>query len=211
MINSASSFAKAGIIPVIKIQDAKKAPDLAKALLAGGITAAEVTFRTDAAADAILAIAKAVPELYVCAGTILSVEDAKKAKEAGANAIISPGTDLEVLDWCEKENIPYVPGISTATELMTCLKKGLQFVKLFPAETVGGVDMIKALSGPFPSVQFMPTGGISPQNFKNYLALKNVVACGGSWLVPEDALEQGDFKKIESLARETRTMLDQLF
>lgn len=208
MINCASSFKKVGVVPVIKIKDANKAVPLAKALLAGGITAAEITFRTDAAVDAIESIAKSVPELYVCAGTVLSVSDAKKAKEAGAKAIISPGTDLEVLDWCETNEIPYIPGISSATELMACLKKGLSFVKLFPAETVGGISMIKALSGPFPTVEFMPTGGIQPQNFKEYLALKNVVACGGSWLVPEEDLEQNDFKHITLLAQETTNLLE---
>lgn len=207
MINCAESFRKAGVIPVIKIGDAAKAPQLAKALMAGGITAAEVTFRTPAAADAIHAMVQAEPEMYVCAGTVLTVADAERARQAGARAIISPGTSMALFSWCEANGLPYIPGVASATELMACLEKGVQFVKLFPAETVGGIEMLGALGAPFPTVQFMPTGGVNPGNVKSYLALPNVVACGGSWLVPGDALENGDFARIEALAKETSQML----
>ncbi len=197
-----AKFREIGVIPVIKINNAESAVPLAKALCAGGLPAAEITFRTAAAEDAIRRIAKEVPEICVCAGTVLSVETAQRAVLAGAGAIISPGMNREVVLWCKENNIPVIPGCATPTEVESCIRMGLDFVKLFPAEVVGGVKMLRALSGPYSFMQFMPTGGISPQNVREYLKLDNVVCCGGSWMVPENLLEEGNFEAITVLAKE---------
>ena len=194
-------LASIGIIPVIKINDAEKAVPLARALCAGGQPAAEVTFRTPAAAEAIRRIRAEVPAVCVCAGTVLNAETAERAVEAGAEAVISPGTNPAVVKWCLEMGVPVIPGCATPTEVEACMRMGLDFVKLFPAEVVGGVAMLKALSGPYSHMAFMPTGGVSPENAAAYLAQKNVVCCGGSWMVPEKLLESGDFAAIERLAR----------
>ena len=194
-------LASIGIIPVIKINDAEKAVPLARALCAGGLPAAEVTFRTPAAAEAIRRIRAEVPAVCVCAGTVLNAETAERAVEAGAEAVISPGTNPAVVKWCLEMGVPVIPGCATPTEVEACMRMGLDFVKLFPAEVVGGVAMLKALSGPYSHMAFMPTGGVSPENAPSYLAQKNVVCCGGSWMVPEKLLESGDFAAIERLAR----------
>ncbi len=152
------------IIPVLKIRDAKKAVPLARALQEGGLPAAEVTFRTEAAEEAIRSIARELPEVCVCAGTVLTPQQAEQAVNAGAKAIISPGTNLETVKWCIAHEIPVIPGCATPTEVEACMRLGLSLVKLFPAEVVGGVAMLKALHGPYSSMQFMPTGGIKPQN-----------------------------------------------
>lgn len=205
-MNIQEKLQKIGIVPVIKITDAEKAVPLAEALRNGGLPAAEITFRTAAAEAAIRAVHKALPEVCVCAGTVLDVETAKRAVEAGAAAVISPGTNPEVVAWCIENDVPVIPGCATPSEIETCMRMGLDFVKLFPAEVVGGVSMLKALSGPYGAMRFMPTGGISPENVKNYLALSNVVCCGGSWMVPEKLLDAGDFKAIEALAREAAAL-----
>lgn len=196
-----------GVIPVIKINDAEKAAPLARALRDGGLPAAEVTFRTAAAAEAIRRIKAELPEVCVCAGTVLTVETAKEAVAAGAEAIISPGTNPEVVRWCMENRVPVIPGCATPTEVEACMRMGLDFVKLFPAEVVGGVKMLKALSGPYGGMAFMPTGGISPENAGQYLALKNVVCCGGSWMVPEKLLDSDDFAAIEELARKAAALV----
>lgn len=200
-------LAEIGIIPVIKIDNAEKAVPLAKALQNGGLPAAEVTFRTEAAEEAIRRIAAEVPDVCVCAGTVLNVETAKRAVNAGACAIISPGTNPEVVTWCQENNVPVIPGCATPTEVEACMRMGLDFVKLFPAEVVGGVKMLKALAGPYGNMKFMPTGGISPENAAGYLALKNVVCCGGSWMVPGKLLDNNDFAAIEALAKEAATIV----
>lgn len=191
-----------GIIPVIQINDAEKAVPLALALKKGGLPAAEVTFRTDAAEEAIRRIKVEVPDVCVCAGTVLNVKTAERAVKAGASAIISPGTNPEVVHWCIAHRVPVIPGCATPTEVEACMRMGLDFVKLFPAEVVGGVKMLKALGGPYGNMKFMPTGGISAQNAAEYLALPNVQCCGGSWMVPGGLLDAGDFDAIEALARE---------
>lgn len=191
---------KIRIIPVIKIDDTEKALPLAQALLDGGLGAAEITFRTDAAEESIRRIAQEIPDMCICAGTVLTVEQARCAVEAGAKAIISPGFDEEVVCWCLKQGIPVLPGCATPTQLQVCLRLGLKEVKLFPAEVIGGVKMLESLAGPYAGVRFMPTGGISPTNVKNYLALPNVFCGGGTWMVRGDALKSGDFHKIASLS-----------
>jgi 2-dehydro-3-deoxyphosphogluconate aldolase / (4S)-4-hydroxy-2-oxoglutarate aldolase len=197
-----------GIVPVIKINHEKNAVLLAKSLLAGGLPAAEITFRSDAAENSIREIALHVPEICVCAGTVLNVETARRAVDAGAKAIISPGTNLEVVRWCLEHGVPVIPGCATPTEIEACMREGLNTVKLFPAEVVGGVSLLKALSGPYGRMKFMPTGGISTSNVREYLALKNVVACGGSWIVPENLLAEDRFDEIQALAEQAAEIRD---
>lgn len=201
-MNFRETLKSIGIIPVIQINDAEKAVPLALALKKGGLPAAEVTFRTDAAEEAIRRIKIEVPDVCVCAGTVLNVKTAERAVKAGASAIISPGTNPEVVRWCIANRVPVIPGCATPTEVEACMRMGLDFVKLFPAEVVGGVKMLKALGGPYGNMKFMPTGGISAQNVAEYLALPNVLCCGGSWMVPGGLLDAGDFDAIEALARE---------
>lgn len=191
-----------GIIPVIKINDVTVSENLGEALLRGGLPAAEVTFRSDAAPEAIHAMSQKVPDLLLCAGTILNVENAKCAVEAGAKVIISPGINLEVIRWCRGKGIPVIPGCATPSEVEACMREGLKIVKLFPAEVLGGIKMLKALQGPYGTMKFMPTGGITPTTVFDYLIQPNVVACGGSWLTPEKLLNSDQFDKIEMLARE---------
>lgn len=197
-----------GIVPVIKMDTAENAVPLAKALQAGGLPAAEITFRSEAAEASIRAIAENVPGMCVCAGTVLNVENARRAVEAGAKAVISPGTNLEVVRWCVEHHVPVIPGCATPTEVEACMREGLKTVKLFPAEVVGGVKMLKALAGPYAGMKFMPTGGISLANAKDYLLLKNVVACGGSWIVPGNLLAEKRFDAIEKLAAEAAQLRD---
>lgn len=192
---------QAGVIPVIRLENESDAAPLAKALLAGGIAAAEITFRTPAAAKAIENIAKAEPGMFLCAGTVLTAEQAHEAVESGARAIVSPGTNPKVVEWCLAHDIPVCPGCATPTEVEAALAMGLSTLKLFPAEAIGGVKLLKALYGPYSHVQFMPTGGISPDNLKDYLSQPNVIACGGSWLCPEKAVASGDWEQITSLAQ----------
>ena len=190
-----------GILPVIKIDDALQAEKLACALIKGGLPAAEITFRTEAAEEAIYRIKKHVPKAHVCAGTVLTIENAERAVAAGAEAIISPGINPAVVRWCTEHRIPVVPGCATPSDVEDCMRMGLRVVKLFPAEVIGGLKMLKALSGPYPKMKFMPTGGIGPANVQNYLKLSNVLCCAGSWMVSEGALNRGDFVEIEESAR----------
>lgn len=191
---------EAGIVPVVKISGADKAAALARALLEGGLPAAEITFRTDAAAASIAAIAREVPEVLVCAGTVLTVDTAKQAVDAGAAGIICPGTNPAVVEWCLDKGVPVLPGCATPTEVEACMRMGLGAVKLFPASVIGGVEMLKALSGPYGSMLFMPTGGIRPENAGDYLALSNVLAVGGSWIASERDMAAGDFESIREKA-----------
>ncbi|MVB11971.1 putative KHG/KDPG aldolase [Caprobacter fermentans] len=210
MIDMTRMLYKIGIIPVIKMDCLEHAVPLAKALKNGGLPAAEITFRSDAAADSIRAIAKEVPELFVCAGTVLTVQNAELAVDAGAKAMISPGTNLSVVRWCIENKIPVFPGCATPTEVEACMREGLSVVKLFPAEVVGGIAMLKALSGPYSGMKFMPTGGVKPGNVKEYLSQKNVLACGGTWMVPEDLLTDGKFDEIEALTKEAAKLRDEI-
>ena len=191
-----------GLVPVIKIDDPEKAVPLVRALKMGGIPVAEVTFRTACAAEAIRKIADAEPDVLVGAGTVISVEQAKAAVEAGAKYIISPGFDAEVVKWCIDNNVPITPGCSDASDVSVAAKMGLEVVKFFPAEAAGGLKVLKALSGPFPNMKFIPTGGIGPDNLGSYLAFKKIIACGGSWMVPGDMLDNNDWDGITALAKE---------
>ncbi|MBR2615329.1 MAG: bifunctional 4-hydroxy-2-oxoglutarate aldolase/2-dehydro-3-deoxy-phosphogluconate aldolase [Clostridia bacterium] len=191
-----------GVLPVIKIQNADHAEKLAAALIAGGLPAAEVTFRTDAAEEAISRMHQAYPELLIGAGTVLTTEQADRAMAAGATFIVSPGLNPKVVGHCVEKGYPIIPGICTPSELECALGFGLEVVKFFPAEAAGGLPMIKAMSAPYGAVRFMPTGGINQKNILSYLANPKVLCCGGSWMVPEDKLMAEDFGAIEALVRE---------
>lgn len=192
--------ALAPVIPVLVIEDAGHAAALARALVAGGLPALEVTLRTDGALEAIRRMAD-VEGGIVGAGTLLTPADVKAAKAAGARFGVSPGATDRILAACQDEGLPLLPGAATATEVMVLLEKGYSVQKFFPAETSGGAAAIKALGAPIPQVGFCPTGGISPANVGAYLALKNVLCCGGSWVAPAEAVASGDWPRIEALAR----------
>jgi len=192
-----------GVVPVIVLSDPGQAAPLARALLAGGLGVAEVTFRSDAALEGIRIMAAECPQLLVGAGTVLSTDQARSAAEAGASFIVTPGFNPTVVDYCIERGLPIYPGISGTGEIEAALERGLEVVKFFPAESLGGVEMLKALAGPYRSLKFMPTGGIDAHNLRDYLALPQVVACGGSWLVPREALAAGSFDKVTAVVRRT--------
>ncbi len=190
------------VVPVIVINKLEHAVPMAKALVAGGVRVLEVTLRTACALDAIRAIAKEVPDAIIGAGTVINPQQLREVTEAGAQFAISPGLTGDLLKAANAGSIPLIPGISTVSELMLGMDHGLREFKFFPAEANGGVKALQAIAGPFPQVRFCPTGGISPANYRDYLALNSVHCIGGSWLVPNDALESGDYDRITSLARE---------
>jgi 2-dehydro-3-deoxyphosphogluconate aldolase/(4S)-4-hydroxy-2-oxoglutarate aldolase len=200
---SALDVLKSGpVIPVIVIRNPNHAVPLAQALLAGGIKVLEITLRSDAALEAIRRVRKHVPKALIGAGTVLLREDLHAVAEAGARFAISPGLTPNLVKAAEQEAIPLIPGVATASELMVALEAGLQELKFFPAQAAGGVPMLKSLSGPFPQVTFCPTGGVSLDNYRDYLALDNVACVGGSWLVPSASIEQEDWPAITRLAQE---------
>lgn len=193
---------KIGIVPVIKLDDAAHAVPLARALCAGGLPVAEVTFRTSAAAEAIAHIAAEVPEMLVGAGTILTEQQVDEAVAAGAKFIVSPGTNPAVVRRCQEKGIPVTPGVVTPTEIEAALALGLDVLKFFPAEPSGGLAMIKALTAPYTGIRFMPTGGISAANVAEYLAYDKILACGGSWMVKDSLIKEGRYDQITAMARE---------
>lgn len=193
---------QSGIVPVVVIQDAAQAVPTAQALLAGGITTMEITFRTDCAADAIRAVAEEVPEMLVGAGTILSVEQAVRAHEAGARFIVSPGYDDPLVAYCIAEGIPVIPGCVTPTEIMCALSRGLTILKFFPANLYGGLPAMKALAAVFRDVRFVPTGGVGPEDIETYLAQPYIFAVGGSWLCTSADIVEGRYDIITKLAAE---------
>lgn len=190
------------IVPVIKLEDCKNALPLGKALIEGGLPVAEVTFRTDAAEESIRILTKAYPKMNVGAGTVISVEQAKRAVDAGATYIVMPGINTKVIEYCLNENVPVLPGICTPSEIMVLLDYGINIVKFFPAEAYGGLETIKALSAPFPLIKFIPTGGINVNNILKYLKYEKIVACGGSWMVPNSDIKTGNFVKIKDLVNQ---------
>ncbi|MCW8092071.1 bifunctional 4-hydroxy-2-oxoglutarate aldolase/2-dehydro-3-deoxy-phosphogluconate aldolase [Alteromonas sp. ASW11-130] len=201
-LTPADIFASGPVVPVLVIHDVDKAVPLAKALMAGGIKVLEVTLRTPVALDVIKAIAEQVPDALIGAGTVTNAQQLKEVTEAGAKFAISPGMTAELLKAGKEGAIPLIPGISSTSDLMKGKDAGYTHMKFFPAEASGGVKAIKSISGPFPDVVFCPTGGIGPDNFKDYLALKNVVCVGGSWVAPDDAIANGDWDKITQLAKD---------
>lgn len=190
------AIGKAGVIPVIKLERVEDAVPLARALLEGGIPVAEVTFRTESAADGIAAIRREVPQVLVGAGTVLATSQAQAAIDAGAQFVVAPGSNGTVIDQVLAAGIPMIPGVATPTEIEAALEKGLQVLKLFPAQVLGGVAMLKALAAPYPQVRFVPTGGINEANMKEYLQQKNVLAVGGSWMI------QADLDEVRRLCRQ---------
>lgn len=195
-------FHDLGIVPVVKIDDANKAEGLAKAMIDGGIPCAEVTFRTEAAEEAIRRISAKYPEMLVGAGTVINPELAEKAVNAGAKFIVSPGLNPDTVKWCLDRNIPVVPGVATPSDIERGLSFGLKVLKFFPAESSGGVKMLKDLGGPFPQVKFMTTGGINTENLADYAKTPNVLAIGGSWMVKPDLIENENWEEITRLCKE---------
>jgi 2-dehydro-3-deoxyphosphogluconate aldolase / (4S)-4-hydroxy-2-oxoglutarate aldolase len=189
------------VMPVVVVDDLAHAVPLARALAAGGLPAVELTLRTPVALDAIAAIAAEVPEVLVGAGTILTPELAVRAADAGAQFLVSPGSTPALLDGMAATGLPFLPGTSTVSEVLTVLEAGITEMKFFPAEASGGAAWLKALSSPVPTARFCPTGGITATTAPSYLALPNVGCVGGSWLTPADVLGRGDWAAVESLAR----------
>lgn len=195
-------FHEFGVVPVVVLEDAKDALPLAEALTEGGLPCAEVTFRTEAAEESIRLMSEKYPEMLVGAGTVLTMEQVDRAAAAGAKFIVSPGFDPEIVDYCLEKKIPVFPGCITPSEVAQAVKRGMKVVKFFPAEQAGGVAMIKAMAAPYTMVKFMPTGGISAKNLKDYLSFDKIICCGGSWMVKGEMIKNGEFDKIRELTKE---------
>jgi len=190
-----------GIVPVIKLEDPDSAVKLGKALMEGNLPIAEVTFRTDSAAQSIKRLRKELPDLLVGAGTVLTLAQAEAAAEAGAQFAVTPGFNPRIVQYFLDKGIPIIPGVNSPTQVEMGLELGLKLLKFFPAEASGGTRMLKALYGPYAELRFVPTGGIDAGNLADYLDLPNVVACGGSWMVKEDYIRQGRFADIAAACR----------
>lgn len=201
-------FAELKVVPVVVLDDAKDAELLAKALVEGGLPCAEVTFRTEEAAESIRIMTEVYPDMLVGAGTVLTTEQVDKAVESGAKFIVSPGFDPEIVDYCIEKNIPVFPGCISPSEVAQAVKRGLKVVKFFPAEQSGGLAMIKAMAAPYNMLKFMPTGGINTKNLKDYLACDKILCCGGSWMVKGDMIKAGEFEKIKKLTREAKELAE---
>ncbi|MFI8965073.1 bifunctional 4-hydroxy-2-oxoglutarate aldolase/2-dehydro-3-deoxy-phosphogluconate aldolase [Streptomyces sp. NPDC053493] len=196
----------APVVPVVVIDDAADAVPLARALVAGGLPAIEITLRTPAALDAIRAVADAVPEAVVGAGTVLSAADVADAVGAGVRFLVSPGWTDGLLDAMRGSGVPFLPGVSTTSEVVALLERGVTDMKFFPAEAAGGVPYLRSLAGPLPRARFCPTGGVRPASAPSYLALPNVSCVGGTWMLPPAALAARDWARVESLAREAAAL-----
>ena len=203
-------LAAAAIVPVVVLDDAKDAVATAKALLAGGVDVMEITFRTAAAADSIKAVTENCPDRLVGAGTVITLEQCKKAVECGAKFIVSPGFDPEVAAWCVERNVPITPGCVTPTEIVAAMKLGLNAVKFFPAGVYGGLKAMKALSAPFGGIKFIPTGGVDAKNLKEYLEAPFVHAVGGSWLCPKKEIAAGNFDAVTALCHEASRIVKEV-
>lgn len=199
-----------GILPVIKLNDAKDAVPLAKALCEGGLPCAEVTFRTEAAEESIRLMHEAYPDMVLAAGTVLTTEQVDRAVAAGASVIVSPGFDPEVVDYCISKNIPVMPGIVTPSELAQAVKRGLTRVKFFPATAAGGIKMIKAMCAAYTTVRIMPTGGINTSNLEEFLSCDKIFCCGGSWMVKGDMIKAGEFDKIQKMTEEAVALVKEI-
>ena len=197
-----SELEKTGLIPVVTLENAADAVPLASALLRGGLAAAEITFRTSAAARAIAMIREREPGMLTGAGTVLTKDALRDALSAGALFIVAPGFNPSLAEEALAAGVPYIPGVMTPTEIEAAMGLGLTVLKFFPAEAAGGVKMLKSLSGPYAGVKFVPTGGITPENAGEYLALPNVGCVGGTWLAPGDALAAGDWARVTRLAEQ---------
>jgi 2-dehydro-3-deoxyphosphogluconate aldolase/(4S)-4-hydroxy-2-oxoglutarate aldolase len=205
-----AALRRSRIIPVIIIDDPKNAVPLASALLDGGLPIAEVTLRTPGALEALRRITQEQPEMFAGAGTVLNVVQAAQARDAGAKFVISPGFNRAVVDYCLEHDVPVYPGVATATEIEAALEVGLNLLKLWPIETLGGVAYLQLLSGPFVGVEFNPSGGLTAATFESYLALRNVVACGGSWVAQPDWIASRQFDRIRDAVRDSVTAVARL-
>jgi 2-dehydro-3-deoxyphosphogluconate aldolase/4-hydroxy-2-oxoglutarate aldolase len=200
--NLFQSIEKLKIVPVVVLEKMAIAKKLGEALLRNGLPCAEVTFRTEAAAEILKSLRKNFPSMLLGAGTVLSIEKAKCAFDAGASFIVSPGFDPKLVEFCLAKNLLIIPGVATASEIQVALSMGIKVLKFFPATELGGVKMIKALSAPFKDARFLPTGGITKENILEFLAVPSVIACGGTWLVKKELLEASNFDAIDSLISE---------
>ncbi len=203
-------FEQIGIIPVVVLEDAKDALPLGRALMEGGLPAAEVTFRTAAAEESIRIMAENFPDMLVGAGTVLTTEQVDRAVGAGAKFIVSPGFDPEVVKYCLEKGVPVCPGTQTASEMMAALKLGLKHVKFFPAENAGGLKMIKAIGAALTALRYMPTGGINAENVRDYLKDPKIFCCGGSWMVKGDMIRAGAFDTIKEKVAEAAAIVKEI-
>jgi 2-dehydro-3-deoxyphosphogluconate aldolase/(4S)-4-hydroxy-2-oxoglutarate aldolase len=197
------------LIPVVKIEDAQDSIELGNALINAGLPCAEITFRTDAAEAAIQSLTSTFPDMLVGAGTVLTIDQAKKAVGAGAQFIVAPGFSPRIVDWCLEHKVAVTPGVATPTEIEMALDKGLNIVKFFPAEAIGGIATLKAIAAPYSGVKFIPTGGINPTNLADYLVLPMVHACGGSWMVQANLITNREFDKITSITQDAVSIVQQ--
>jgi len=202
MQNLFEQISEIGLVPVIKIDDVDTAVPLAQALCDGGLPCAEITFRTAQAAEAIAKMAAAFPDMIIGAGTVLTTEQVDSAVAAGASFIVSPGLNPKVVSYCLDKNIPIIPGTATPSDIERAIELGLDTVKFFPAEANGGIKSIKAMAAPYTQMKFMPTGGINAANLNDYLSFDRIIACGGSWMVPDKLLKEGNYDGIRDLTRE---------
>ncbi len=210
MTDMMKKLQKIGIVPVVVLDRAEDALPLAECLAEGGLPCAEVTFRTAAAEESIRRMAKAFPDMIIGAGTVLTTEQADRAIDAGATFIVSPGFNPKVTEYVLGKGVPMTPGVCTPTEIEAALQFGLDVLKFFPAEPAGGLKMIKALAAPYVNVSFMPTGGISAANVRDYLAYDRIVACGGSWMVSGKLVREGNFAEIKRLVREAADIVKEI-
>ncbi len=210
MTNTIARLGEMGIVPVVRLEDPTQGDHLAQALLAGGLPCAEITFRTAAAAEGIRRMCARSPEMLVGAGTVVTPDQARQAVEAGARFIVSPGFDRRVVEWCLGQAVPVMPGVATPTEILRALEDGLNVLKFFPAEALGGKEMLEALAAAFVGVRFVPTGGITAGNAAAYLKLPMVFALGGSWLVAPKLIAAGAFDEITRLTAEAVALVAQV-
>ncbi|HZK11664.1 MAG TPA: bifunctional 4-hydroxy-2-oxoglutarate aldolase/2-dehydro-3-deoxy-phosphogluconate aldolase [Atribacterota bacterium] len=196
-----------GIVPVVKIEKPEDALPLGRALLDGDLPIAEITFRTSAAEESIKTLTGELPNLLVGAGTVLTIEQVKKAVSAGAKFIVSPGFNPKVVDYCIEKSVPITPGINNPTQIEMALERGIEIVKFFPAEASGGLPLLVSMSAPYSGIKFIPTGGINLNNLTSYLANKKVHACGGSWMVKPELISSGNFKEITRLTQEAISIM----
>ena len=201
---------KIGIIPVVVLEDVNDAEPLGRALVAGGLPCAEVTFRTEAAEQSIRIMTKRFPDMLVGAGTVLTIEQVDKAIDAGAKFIVSPGINPKVVQYCVENDIPIAPGTCTPSNIETALEYGLDVVKFFPSEAIGGINYIKAVAAPYVGMKFIPTGGINEKNVSDYLEYDKILACGGSWMVKGELIQAGNFEKIKELTMEAVAIVKEI-
>ena len=199
-----------GVVPVVVLDDVKDAVATATALLAGGVDVMEITFRTAAAADSIKAVAENCPDMLVGAGTVITLDQCRQAIECGAKCIVSPGFDEEVVRWCVERSVPITPGCVTPSEIMAAMKLGLTVVKFFPAGVYGGLSAMKALSGPFGGIKFIPTGGVNSHNIGEFIAAPFIHAVGGSWVCPKADIAAGNFERITELCKQARAAIQEV-